>query len=72
MRKVVYSVKMNNGSRLRTTDFLLAEKVAVNKYADIKTYFCEVDLSTPQEKERAEKTAKKHYEYFLRKKKVSA
>lgn len=72
MRKVVYSVKMNNGSRLRTTDFLLAEKVAVNKYADIKTYLCEVDLSTPQEKERAERTAKKHYEYFLRKKRVSA
>lgn len=72
MRKVVYSVKMANNSRLRTTDFLLAEKVAVNKYADIKTYLCEVDLSTPQEKERAERTAKKHYEYFLRKKRFSA
>lgn len=67
MRKVVYSVKMANNSRLRTTDFLLAEKVAVNKYADIKTYLCEVDLSTPQEKERAERTAKKHYEFFLKK-----
>ena len=72
MRKVVYSVKMANNSRLRTTDFLLAEKVAVNKYADIKTYLCEVDLSTPQERAEAEKNAKKRYEYFLRKKRVSA
>lgn len=71
MRKVVYSVKMANNSRLRTTDFLLAERVAVNKYADIKAYLCEVDLSTPQERAEAEKNAKKRYEFFLRKKGLS-
>ena len=67
MRKVIYSVKIANGSRLRTTDFSFAERVAKNKYTDIKVYLCEVDLRTPQEKERAEKVAKKHYEYFLKK-----
>ena len=59
MRKVVYSIKLGNKGRIRTTDFTMVQDLKVSPFCDVKTYLFQVDETTPKEREEARKKAEK-------------
>ena len=65
MRKVVYSIKLGNKGRIRTTDYTVVQELKVNPFCDVKTYLFQVDEKTPQERENARNKAEKRFAKIL-------
>lgn len=59
MRKVVYSIKLGDKGRIRTTDYTMIQDLKANPFCDVKTYLFQVDETTPKEREEAKTKAEK-------------